>query len=111
MLLTARGPDIVFFQREVIRGRMTMKFGTIANPQQVAVMARVVSAYCKHAGIEPGSAAREDIATKILALHEIGVRNENDLLSALIVPPSPERADDRRPGGQPSAFARSSVSS
>ena len=85
-----------------------MKFGTIANPQQVAVMARVVSAYCKHAGIEPGSAAQEDIAAKILALREIGVRNENDLLSALIVPPSPGRASDPRLG-QPSVFARSSV--
>ena len=73
-----------------------MKFGTIANSRQVAMMARVVNAYCKHAAIEPGSGAQEDIAAKILALFEIGVRNEVDLLSALIAPPSPGSANDRR---------------
>ena len=28
-----------------------MKFGTIASPEQVAAMARVLDAYCKQAGI------------------------------------------------------------
>jgi hypothetical protein len=64
-----------------------MKFGTIANPHQVATMAGVVDAYCRQAGIEPGTQEQEDVAAKIVALHEIGVRSPNDLLSALISPP------------------------
>lgn len=65
-----------------------MKFGSVANPQQVATMANVINAYCRRTGIEPGTREEEEIATKIVALHEIGVRGQNDLLAALILPPS-----------------------
>lgn len=63
-----------------------MKFGTIANPQQVNAMTRVLAAYCKHAEIGPGIPEEEHVAALVLALHEVGVRGENDLLNALIVP-------------------------
>lgn len=63
-----------------------MKFGTTANPQEVATMARVTETLCRHAGIEVGTPEHENIAGNILALHEIGVRNERDLLAAVILP-------------------------
>ena len=65
-----------------------MKFGTVANPYQVAAMANVVDAYCRQAGIEPEAPEREQIAAKVVALFETGVRSQNDLLAALILPPS-----------------------
>ncbi|HEY6630848.1 MAG TPA: hypothetical protein VIZ90_05300 [Rhizobiaceae bacterium] len=64
-----------------------MKFGTVANPQQVAAMANVVDAYCRLAGIEPEAPEREQIAVKIVELFATGVRSQNDLLAALILPP------------------------
>lgn len=67
---------------------MALKFGSVANPQQVATMANVINAYCRQTGIEPGTQEEEEIATKIVALHDIGVRGQNDLLAALILPPS-----------------------
>jgi hypothetical protein len=75
---------------------MAMKFGAIAGPQQVAVMAHVVDAYCRHAGIAPGSVEQDNIAAKIVALYEIGLRGENELLTALIAPPCPGGANGYR---------------
>ena len=63
-----------------------MKFGTTANPQQVEAMGHVVAAYCKHLGIDPGTPEGEHVASLVLALHDVGVRGENELLNALIVP-------------------------
>jgi hypothetical protein len=65
---------------------MAMKYGTTANPQQVEAMQNVFAAYCKHIRIDPGTPEEEHIASLILALHEAGVRGQNDLLRALIVP-------------------------
>ena len=65
-----------------------MKVGTTANPQQVDAMSRVVFAYCRHINIDPGTPEAEHVAAVVLALHEIGVRGENELLRALIVPAS-----------------------
>ena len=74
-----------------------MKFGTTANPQQVRVMSHVVDSYCKHLGIQRGTPEEEHVASVILSLHEIGVRGENDLLRALIVPNGILNADGVRP--------------
>jgi hypothetical protein len=63
-----------------------VKFGTTANPQQLEAMSRVVYAYCKHIGVGLGTPEEEHIASLVLALHEVGVRGENDLLRALIAP-------------------------
>ena len=63
-----------------------MRFGTIANSLQVEAMGHVVDRYCRHIGIDPGIPEAEHIASLVLALHEIGVRGENELLKALIVP-------------------------
>ena len=63
-----------------------MKFGTIANSQQVIAMGHVVARYCEHIGVDPGTPEGEHVATVVLALQEIGIRGENELLKALIVP-------------------------
>ena len=76
-----------------------MKFGSTANPQQVEAMGHVVAAYCKHVGVDPGTPEEEHIASLVLALHEVGVRGENELLRAMIVP------DNRLPGATPGARA------
>jgi len=69
-----------------------MYFGTIVNPQQLATLKTVVTAYCRHAGIVPGTPEAEEVASKVVALHEIGVRGQNDLLAALILPPTTRAA-------------------
>ena len=65
-----------------------MKFGFTAGPQQMAAMTRVLDAYCKHAHIEPGTPEEDNIAEKIIALYQIGLKTEHDLANALILPPS-----------------------
>ena len=72
-----------------------MKIRTVAGPEQVAAMGRVLDAYCKHAGIT-GQVERENVAARILALCEIGVADEDELLAALILP-------RRRKGGKRSS--------
>lgn len=72
--------------------------GAIANPQQAEAMTHVVAAYCKHIGIEPGTPEEENVASLVLALHGVGIRGENDLLKALIVPY--ERRPDSNSFGQ-----------
>jgi hypothetical protein len=62
-----------------------MKFGTVAGPRQLAVMERVLIAYCKQAGIE-SQVERENVAAQIVALFEIGISEEDELLEALILP-------------------------
>lgn len=63
-----------------------MKFGATANPQQVAAMGHVIDAYCRHVGIDAGTPEERHVASLVLALYEAGIRGENDLLQALIVP-------------------------
>jgi hypothetical protein len=63
-----------------------VKFGPTANPQQLDAMSRVVFAHCKHIGVDLGTPEEEHIASLVLALHELGVKGENDLLRALIAP-------------------------
>ena len=65
-----------------------MRFGTTGDSHQVEAMGHVVAVYCKHAGIVPGTVEAEQVASLVLALHEVGVRGENELLKALIVPKS-----------------------
>lgn len=63
-----------------------MRFGATANSLQVEAMSHVVDRYCRHIGIDSGTPEAEHIASLVLALHELGVRGENELLKALIVP-------------------------
>jgi hypothetical protein len=63
-----------------------MKFGPTANSQQVDAMSHVVARYCHHIGIDPGTPEAEHVAGAVLALHEVGIRGENELLKALVVP-------------------------
>lgn len=73
-----------------------MKFGAVAGPEHVAVMGRVLDTYCRHTGIT-NKIERENVAARIIALYEIGVVCEEELLAALILPP--QRGD-----GGPSAL-------
>ena len=70
-----------------------MRFGAVARPEEVAVMARVLDSYCNQAGIT-SQVERENVAAQILALYEMGVSEEDELLAALILPP---QGDDRGP--------------
>ena len=95
MLLTRVGSPIkIFAEGKVIAGDMTMKIRTVAGPDEVAAMGRVLDAYCKHAGIT-GQVERENVAARILALYERGAAQEDELLAALMPP--------RRKGGKPSS--------
>lgn len=65
-----------------------MKYGITANSRQVGAMAHAVDHYCKRLGIKRGSREAERVASIVLALHEVGVRDESELMKALIVPKS-----------------------
>jgi hypothetical protein len=65
---------------------MAMKVGTTANSQQVDAMSHVVARYCRHIGVNLGTPEAEYVAAIVLELHEVGIRGENELLKALIVP-------------------------
>ena len=74
-----------------------MRFCTMANPQQLKAMGNAVAAYCKQAGIKSGTREEEKVASLVLALHDVGVRGEDELLRALIVPNgNPPKASRRR---------------
>jgi hypothetical protein len=62
-----------------------VKFGATANPDQIKVMVRVLEAYCNHAGIT-SEAEREAIGAQIVALFELGLKREDELMAALILP-------------------------
>lgn len=65
-----------------------MKYGTIISPQQMSALKNVVDAYCRHAGIASGSPEEEAVASRIVELHEVGLRGQHDLLAALLLPPT-----------------------
>lgn len=65
-----------------------MKYGTVINPQQMSALKAVVDAYCRHVGIATGSADEEAVASRVVELHEVGLRGQHDLLAALLLPPS-----------------------
>ena len=69
-----------------------MTLGIIANSDQLTIMARVLGAYCKHGGIT-NQVEIDSVAGRIVALYEMGVTEEDELLAALILPP-------RRMGGK-----------
>ena len=64
-----------------------MTFGLTADPQQLATMERVVTAYCKQARIARETVECENIAATVLALFNSGITDENELLAALISTP------------------------
>ena len=64
-----------------------MTFGLTADPQQLATMERVVTAYCKQARIARETVECENIAATVLALFNLGITDENELLAALISTP------------------------
>ena len=59
-----------------------MKVSTDARPYQVAMMARVLGAFCKQRGIV-NQVDRDKVAARIVALYELGVTQEDDLLAQL----------------------------
>jgi hypothetical protein len=63
-----------------------MKFGPTVNSQQVDAISHVVARYCQHIVADTGTPEAEHVAGVVLALHEVGIRGENELLKALIVP-------------------------
>ena len=62
-----------------------MKFGTVAGPDQVATMARALDAYWKQGGIM-SQTERENIAAKSVALYDLGIAGEDEILAALTMP-------------------------
>ena len=63
-----------------------MRFGPTARPGEVKAMGHALAAYCGQMGIDPETPEAERVACLILALHDVGIRDENEFLKALIVP-------------------------
>ncbi len=58
----------------------------IADPDQLAMLVRVLDNYCRQSGILPHSPEREHIAATIMALYEGGMTDEERLAAALPAP-------------------------
>ena len=59
-------------------------FGVVASPEEVEMLARVLDAYCNHAGIPKHAAEREHVAAMIFAHYESGIETEDDLMFVLL---------------------------
>jgi hypothetical protein len=72
-----------------------MKFGCVASPEELAVMEHVLNAYCIKTGVT-NELEREYVAAGIVALYELGLTTEADLVRAL-GPAQGRRADLAEP--------------
>ena len=70
----------------VFQGELAMGSGVVAGPETVEMMARVLDAYCSHAGVV-SHIEREHIAVVVLALYETGIETEDGLLAELLKEP------------------------
>jgi hypothetical protein len=55
----------------------------VANPQQLTLMCKVLDGYCRRSGVGLNSPERQDIATRILGFHDLGIVTEDGLVDAL----------------------------
>ena len=55
----------------------------IADPQQLSILCKVLDGYCQRYGIGENSPERENIASKLLALYDLGIVTEDGLADAL----------------------------
>jgi hypothetical protein len=65
----------------------------VANAKQLAMMSRVLEAYCRHLSIPVDSAERDELASTVLALFNRGVREDDALLAELLKRPEPPGID------------------
>lgn len=72
-----------------------MKHNGIADPDQLAMLTRVLEIYCTQSGILADSPEREHIAATLIALYERGIADEEGLLASLPARNPPARRLDR----------------
>lgn len=60
-----------------------MKHNGIADPGQLAMLTRVLNAYCDQRGIFANSPEREHLAATLIALYEGGMTDEMQLAASL----------------------------
>ena len=56
----------------------------VANRQQVAMMARVMEAYCVRFAVPEDATERDELAFEILVIFDNGIRDEETLLAEVI---------------------------
>ena len=56
----------------------------VANRQQLALMARVMEAYCARFAVREDATERDKLAFEILVLFDNGIRDEEALLAEMI---------------------------
>lgn len=56
----------------------------VANAKQLAMMARVMEAYCERFAVPNEQSIRDDLATELLILFDHGFRREETLLAEII---------------------------
>jgi hypothetical protein len=60
-----------------------MKHNGVADPDQLAMLTKVLEIYCTQSGILANSPEREHIAATLMALYERGIADEEKLVAAL----------------------------
>ena len=56
----------------------------IAQPEQLAVLTKVLQEYCAAAHIEPGTLEYEDASRRMMDLHERGITDPEELAVAMM---------------------------
>lgn len=83
-----------------------MKHSGIADPDQLAMLARVLEEYCAQSGILANSPEREHMAATLIALYERGIVEPERLIASLPVrnaPGSRSKGNHAQPGGSDTA--------
>ena len=55
----------------------------IADPQQLSILCKVLDSYCQRYGIGEHSPERQNIASKLLELYNLGIVTEDGFADAL----------------------------
>ena len=60
-----------------------MPFSGIADAEQLCVLTQALDAYCREAGVAPGTPAHDDAAWLVMTLFSSGISSAEELSSAL----------------------------
>jgi hypothetical protein len=63
-----------------------MPYSGVVEPEQHAILAAIVEAYCKENGIDPTSEEREEVARLVMKLSFRGIANAQELRKVLLGP-------------------------
>jgi hypothetical protein len=71
-------------------GEIPLPFEGIANPEQLAVLTKMLDDHCRNIGLAEGHPEREALAHRVMALFNNGILDIEDLTQALATGRDPD---------------------